>query len=226
VKVGPDLTFNGAVGYKDAWVAKVKADGTDLVYCGYIGGTSSEWGMDIAVDSYGNAYVVGYTVSDESSFPVKVGPDLTFNGNVNLDDRDAFVVKVMHCSLHADTYTVSKSTGGTINFTLDAGMDYANRIYLLLGSLSGTEEPGGALPGGGHLHLKWDAFTDLVFASLNTPFFSNFLGILNAQGQGTAQFNTLGPFYSSGVTHIFFAYAVNTYPWGYGSNPVEIEIVP
>ena len=43
----------------------------------------------IAVDSSGNAYVTGYTASTEATFPVTVGPDLTFNGG-----SDAFVAKV------------------------------------------------------------------------------------------------------------------------------------
>jgi len=50
VAVGPDVTHNG--GY-DAFVAKVNAAGTGLVYCGYIGGTSSELGYGIAVDAAG-----------------------------------------------------------------------------------------------------------------------------------------------------------------------------
>jgi len=45
--------------------------------------------MAMSVDSSGNAYVVGETYSNASSFPVKVGPDLTFNGN-----SDAWIAKV------------------------------------------------------------------------------------------------------------------------------------
>ncbi len=86
--VGPDLTYNG--GLTDAFVAKVNADGTALVYCGYIGGNNAENGNGIALDWSGNAYVTGTTVSSESSFPVAVGPDLTFNGGLT----DAYVAKV------------------------------------------------------------------------------------------------------------------------------------
>jgi len=48
-------------------------------------------GTGIAVDSAGNAYVTGWTISGfvEQGFPVKNGPDLTFNGS-----GDAFVAKV------------------------------------------------------------------------------------------------------------------------------------
>jgi hypothetical protein len=85
--VGPDLTYNGG---SDAFVVKVRADGTALVYAGYIGGGDDDWGNGIAVDAAGNAYVTGYTLSDQATFPVAVGPDLTHNGGV----QDAFVVKV------------------------------------------------------------------------------------------------------------------------------------
>jgi len=86
VSVGPDLTHNG---YTDAFVAKVSASGTALVYAGYIGGSGYDYAYGIAVDVAGNAYVAGTTFSTESSFPVKVGPDLTHNG-----EWDAFVAKV------------------------------------------------------------------------------------------------------------------------------------
>ncbi len=91
VTIGPDLTFNG---YYDAFVAKVKSDGTSLVYCGYIGGVNLDVGAGIAVDSPGNVYVTGWTESEEDTFPVTVGPDLTYNGGYHTNSRDAFVAKV------------------------------------------------------------------------------------------------------------------------------------
>jgi len=86
VTVGPDLTYNGS---EDSFVAKVNASGTGLVYCGYIGGPREDYSSSIAVDSLGNAYIAGYTFSNETNFPVFIGPDLKFNGN-----SDAFVAKV------------------------------------------------------------------------------------------------------------------------------------
>jgi hypothetical protein len=90
VTVGPNLNHNGtSPGDYDAFVAKVDAQGTKLLYCGYIGGTSDDWGYGISIDAAGNAYVTGYTLSTQPSFPVTVGPDLTYNGG-----NDAFVAKV------------------------------------------------------------------------------------------------------------------------------------
>ncbi|MBI3911127.1 MAG: SBBP repeat-containing protein [Armatimonadetes bacterium] len=92
---GPDLTFNGRYGYdRDVFVAPVRADGTALHYCGYIGGDSEDWATDIAVDGAGNAYVVGTTGSREATFPVVVGPDLTHDGYLF-----AFVAKINYASL-------------------------------------------------------------------------------------------------------------------------------
>ena len=85
---GPDLTFNE--GYVDAFVAKIKVDGTGLDYCGYIGGSSNDFGYGITVDESGCAYVTGYTGSTQTTFPVVGGPDLVFNGGL----YDAFVAKV------------------------------------------------------------------------------------------------------------------------------------
>lgn len=96
LKTGPDLTYNGD-GDFDTFVAKINPTGSSLIYCGYIGGESCDFAGGIAVDSAGNAYVVGDTASNQSSFPVKVGPDLTFNGSqANCDNgrNDVFVARV------------------------------------------------------------------------------------------------------------------------------------
>jgi hypothetical protein len=90
VRTGPDLTYNGGLLFGDAFVAKVSGSGRGLVYCGYIGGTSEDSGIGIAVDSDGNAYIAGGTNSTEASFPVSAGPDTSYNGGV----RDGFVAKV------------------------------------------------------------------------------------------------------------------------------------
>src|SRR5205814_2035575 len=81
---GPGLTYNGGI---DAFVAKVKADGTGLIYAGYIGGSGDDYGLGIAVDRAGNAYVAGYTLSTD--FPVAGGPSLIYRGG-----RETFVAKI------------------------------------------------------------------------------------------------------------------------------------
>ena len=95
VAVGPDLTHNSAGVSYDAFVAKINPTGTALLYAGYIGGSESDNGTGIAVDSSGNAYVAGLANSPESSFPVTVGPDVTHNSFTPANQStDAFVAKV------------------------------------------------------------------------------------------------------------------------------------
>lgn len=126
--------------------------------------------------------------------------------------------------LRIDTDEVSE-TGGTVNFTLDAGEVNAGRKYFLLGGATGTS-PGTALPGGYEtLPLNWDILTDLLLSFVNTSMCVNFIGFLDANGDATAQFNLppLPPGHTG--TTIYFAYALNSL-FDYVSNPVEVTVVP
>lgn len=84
---GPDLSFNGVA---DTLVAKLAPDGQDLVYAGYLGGELIDFGEGIRVDASGSVYLQGPVLSSHSTFPVKVGPDLGFNG-----ETDIFVCKLV-----------------------------------------------------------------------------------------------------------------------------------
>ncbi|MFN3649528.1 MAG: SBBP repeat-containing protein [Armatimonadota bacterium] len=87
VSGGLDTTF---AGWTDGFVAKVLPNGTGLAYCGYLGGSGSDWAQGIAIDSVGAAYLCGTTLSSpHQGFPALVGPELVYGGNF-----DAFVAKV------------------------------------------------------------------------------------------------------------------------------------
>ena len=51
-------------GVFDAFVTKLDAAGSGLVYSTYLGGNGSDAGLDIAVDDAGSAYVTGDTQFD------------------------------------------------------------------------------------------------------------------------------------------------------------------
>ncbi len=56
---------------QDAFVAKLSADGSTLLYSTYLGGTSQDVANAIAVDAAGEAFVTGTTLS--TNFPVTAG---------------------------------------------------------------------------------------------------------------------------------------------------------
>ncbi len=75
-------------GNTDAFVSKLDAAATALVYSSYLGGSNAEEGRGIAVDVNANAYVAGQTCSTD--FPVARPLQGTQAGNC-----DAFVAKVL-----------------------------------------------------------------------------------------------------------------------------------
>jgi hypothetical protein len=123
VAVGPDLTYNGA---RDAFVAKISADGSGLDYCGYIGGSDRDVGYGIAVDAAGHAYLGGATSSRQATFPVIVGPDLSFNGGP--DDQDAFVAKINADGTVLDYCGYIGGSGGDTAYAL--AVDIAGNAYV------------------------------------------------------------------------------------------------
>jgi len=129
VLVGPDVTQRGNF---DAFVAEVNADGTEFIYCGYIGGSGDDCGNGIALDPEGNAYIVGYTSSADSSFPVLAGPDLSHNGGF----YDAFIVKVKAGG-------ASQEYGGFIggaDYDIGAGIAVDGRGYATISGYTSSLE--------------------------------------------------------------------------------------
>jgi Ca2+-binding RTX toxin-like protein len=140
---GIDTTANG--GSDDAYVAKVKADGSGLAYAAYIGGSDYEQAINIAVDAAGAAYVCGSTGSSEGEgFPVTTGPDVTYNGG----PQDAWIAKLdpTGTSLVYAGYVGGRGTGlGDNGLDVDA----AGNAYLAGFTKSdATAGPNGGFPDG------------------------------------------------------------------------------
>ncbi|MCL5006184.1 MAG: SBBP repeat-containing protein [Acidobacteria bacterium] len=73
----------------DAFVAKLSASGSNLIYASYLGGTGDDFASDIAVDSGGNAYVAGFTSA--ANFPTTHGAlQTSFGGG----PFDGFITKI------------------------------------------------------------------------------------------------------------------------------------
>jgi hypothetical protein len=126
--------------------------------------------------------------------------------------------------LEASAFSISETSGGTVDFALFGDTPNAGRKYILLGSTSGTV-PGFLLPGGlKKLRLNMDWFTDLVLSFLGTPIFVDFLGQMDEWGNGAAKLNM--PPLPPGTAGITMHYAYCLYnPCDFVSNPVAVEIV-
>lgn len=88
----------------DAFVTKLNVVGNALVYSTYLGGELGDNGHSVTVDWSGNAYVTGYTHSDD--FPT-VGPYQMHQGG-----QDAFVIKL---NAAGDSLVYSTYLGGTLD---------------------------------------------------------------------------------------------------------------
>lgn len=114
-----NLYFTGvttsAGNLEDAFVSKVSADGSTLLYTTYLGGTGSDTGEDVAVDAAGRAYVTGATRS--ADFPVVNAVQPTLAGNF-----DAFVARLSAAgdSLVFSTYLGGSRSDRSVSIALDA----------------------------------------------------------------------------------------------------------
>jgi Beta-propeller repeat len=86
----PFQTANGFPTTSDAFVTKLNAAGSGLIYSTYLGGSFNDYGSGIAVDSAGNAYVTGYTTSTD--FPTMNPYQAAHGGDGG--ENDAFVTKL------------------------------------------------------------------------------------------------------------------------------------
>jgi hypothetical protein len=115
----------------DAFVTKLSSDGQSLVYSTFLGGSDTDYGRGIAVDSSGAAYVTGLTFS--SNFPTRD----PYQGS-SAGECDAFVTK-----LSADGQSLVYSTylgGGDSDWGYDIAVD-ANECAYVTGDTWSTDFP-------------------------------------------------------------------------------------
>ncbi|MCA1624115.1 MAG: SBBP repeat-containing protein, partial [Acidobacteria bacterium] len=99
-----DTTHNGNT---DAFATKLNTTGSALIYSTFLGGSSHDFGLGIAVDSAGNAYLTGRTDDGTTDYPTTAGAfDTTHNGG-----GDAFVTKL---NATGSALTYSTFLGGSV----------------------------------------------------------------------------------------------------------------
>jgi len=155
----------------DAFVTKLNADGSALVYSTYLGSTNEDEGWDLAVDASGSAYVTGLTASTE--FPTTVGAfQTTYGGGTS----DGFVTKLSSdgSALLYSTYLGAASADYGTGIALDgSGVAYVS------GSTFSTRFPttaGAFQTACGGCPTYADAFVTKLDASGGGLVYSTFLG--------------------------------------------------
>jgi hypothetical protein len=150
----------------DAFVTKLSSAGSSVLYSTYLGGTDSDIGHDIAVDSTNNAHITGETESND--FPVVSAYQSTRNG-----DRDAFITKFNSVG---DTLTFSTYFGGGNNEKgYGIALDTNTNIYLTGETYSADfplKDAYQSTHGGGYI----DAFVTKFNSSASTLQYSTYLG--------------------------------------------------
>lgn len=145
-------TYSG--GGSDAFVTKVDATGSKILYSTYFGGTDIDGGNAIAIDSSGGAVVIGGTQS--SNLPLANSIQNKYGGNT-----DAFVMRLAPagCGVTLSTYLGGHSADIGTGVALDA----SGNAYFT-GRTSSNDFPLGSSPVQASTGGGFDAFVSRIDA--------------------------------------------------------------
>src|SRR5262249_2850465 len=91
--VSPGAAGTSFNGNRDAFVTKLNPNATAFTYSTLISGNNDDEGDGIAVDGSGNAYVTGFTQSN-NNFPITAGALQTTYPSFGMNNQSSFLTKV------------------------------------------------------------------------------------------------------------------------------------
>jgi hypothetical protein len=174
----------------EAFVARLNAAGTALIYSSYLGGTAASYGSDIALDSTGDAYVTGWTTSKD--FPVTPGAFSTTWGGTN----EIFVAKIA-------------PDGSAINYATYLGSIFPDQANAIAVDPSGNAwiaglAYGGKFPLASPLQASNGGFYDAIVSEFDATgsnlLFSTYLGGTGDEAANDIALDSSGNAYVAGDT--------------------------
>ncbi len=178
-------------GGDEIFVTKINLAGSALVYSTYLGGTGDEYGVGIAVDGAGNAYVTGSTNSTD--FPTKKPLQAANSGGAH----DAFVVKINPAGSALVYSTYLGGSGDDESWGIAA--DSAGNAYIT-GFTDSSDFP--TTPGAFQTvkSIYQDAFVAKISSSGSALLYSTFLGGNYTDNAWSIAVDSAGNAYVTGTT--------------------------
>jgi hypothetical protein len=153
-------------GGSDAFLTKFNATGSDIGYSTYLGGSGSEWAVQIAVDNSDNMYIAGSTVSID--FPTKAPYQASNAGGV-----DVFVTKFNDTGGQLIYSTYLGGSGDDWNYGM--AIDSSGNVYLM-GDTKSTDFPTENPYQANHAGGTYDVFVTKLNAAGDALLYSTYLG--------------------------------------------------
>ncbi len=178
-------------GDTDAYLVKLNATGSAILYSTLLGGGATDRGSSVKIDNSGNAYVLGYTSSQD--FPTENAFQNSLGGSF-----DAFVAKINTNASGASSLVFCTYLGGSSD---DKGyglaLDTADNLYVA-GQTSSSDfpilNPAQAAKGG-----SFDAFIAKISSS-GTKSYTTYLGGSGDDRATGIAVNSAGDAYVTGYT--------------------------
>lgn len=193
-------------GGSEAFITKLDAAGSALLYSTYLGGGATDNSNGIAVDSVGAAYVTGIT--DSTNFPVVSAKQAVYGGGFS----DAFVTKL---NAAGSAFTYSTYLGGTVDESGHAIAVNASGEAYVTGFTTSADFPI-MNPLQGSFGGVADAFVSRLSAAGSALVYSTFLGGTESEhGKGIA-LDASGAAYVTGDTNFTDFPVVNPIQGSFG----------
>ncbi len=160
----------------DIFVAKLVANPTDpvvennLVFCGFLGGTSADVANGVAVDAENTIHITGFTTSTENTrFPLRGNLDRTHNGVA-----DVFLIQLAQAAGNVSLVNSGYIGGDRNDMAQAIALDPAGNAYLVGQTLSANFP----VQGGPELTREGfsDAFVVKVDKRLSSITYAGYLG--------------------------------------------------